>query len=166
MKPSKAEKQLRILMLIYTVMFAIGCAQFYTGPDKLLTRLNTVGAWFGFDPVPLSGERFWLFLAVSLMATITTCCLIAAINIRENRHFVLPVIVSKLVSSSIGMKQFVAVKPHGFMYLVIFLTDFPLFVLAVWFYLRALSGKGGEKEKVDKPSDESRASGLDTKLVS
>jgi hypothetical protein len=147
METTKAEKRFRVLMAVYAAMFYIGGIQFYSGPDKLLTRINTVGGWLGFTPVPISGEKFWLFLAVSMMFTIATCCLIAALDVGKNMNFAIPVMVSKFVSSTCGLWWFIHATPRGFAYLVIFLTDFPLFVLAILFYAGALTARRGQNNQ-------------------
>lgn len=90
-----AEKRLRALLRFWTVLFAAGAVSFGADPDRSTQSLNILpGA-----SLPPSSEKYWNALAVSLMATLTTLCALAATDVRRRRAFVWPVLVSKAVSS-------------------------------------------------------------------
>src|ERR1700716_751205 len=72
------ERALRDLLRAWTVLFGAGALSFALAPDRTLLSLNALpGA-----VVPVGEERFWNALAVSLMATLTTLCGLAAADVR------------------------------------------------------------------------------------
>ena len=137
------EKKFRNLMVVYFFSFLGGGISFYLRPEKTLSDIITLGTWLGFAQFEPVKDKFWVILTVSLMATIAACCFMASLKVRETKHYVIPVLVSKLTSSCLGIREFVVGEPHGFQYLVIALVDFPLFVLAFLYYIRAVRSEGG-----------------------
>jgi len=141
------EKKFRNLMVVYFFLFLAGGLSFYIRPEKITHDLITLGTWLGFAEFEVAEDRFWVILSVAMMATISTCCLMASIKVRETRNYVIPVIISKMTSSGLGMAEFVTQSPHPFHYLVISLVDFPLFIIAVIYYIRAIRSTG----KIGRP---------------
>jgi uncharacterized protein (DUF362 family) len=164
------ERHLAWLLRVYTVLFAIGgflfllfpqvphFFEFKTAPHGIIEILKALG---GAGLKLLSGgqhwgveitipERFWVFSYFAMMMTITACCYIASLEVRRYRKLVIPVLVEKLFASFSGLAHFlfwpkvVLSNPAEFMsffpWLMIFLIDFPLFVLLLIFYLRAHTG--------------------------
>jgi hypothetical protein len=96
------ERRLRALLRFWTALFAAGAVSFGTDPDRSTASLNVLpGA-----SLPASTEKYWNALAVSLMATLTTLCAIAATDVRRRRGFVVPVLVSKAVSSGMYLTRY------------------------------------------------------------
>jgi uncharacterized membrane protein len=129
------ERHLRIFMGICAAAYAVGGLVFLAGNDRVLDSLNRIGAAAGFPAAPL-GDRFWLSLAGSMMLCIATCSYLAWRDVRRHRAMCLPVVVAKAVSTAAGVTFFLA-SGKVFAYLVVALTDFPLFAATLWLYLRA-----------------------------
>ena len=97
-------------------------------------------------------ERFWVFSFFSMMMTITACCFITSLDVRKYRKLVIPVLVEKSFGSSAALLWFLFVcqstesvcwagwRIEYFPWFLVFLSDFPLFVLLLIFYLRAHTG--------------------------
>ncbi len=68
--------------------------------------------------------------------TISTASVLVLLDPAARKDFCIPVIYSKLASWSSALIYFAAVS-RAFAHLVIFLVDFPLFLLTVFFYRRA-----------------------------
>ena len=99
---SEQERRLRSLLRFWTVLFGAGAVSFGVDPDRSTRSLNILpGA-----PLPPSSEKYWNALAVSLMATLTTMCGMAASDVRRRRALVVPVMVSKAVSSGMYLARY------------------------------------------------------------
>lgn len=97
-------------------------------------------------------ERFWVFSFFAMMMTISTCCFIASLDVRKYRKLVIPVLVEKSFGSSAALLYFLFLcqsteticwagwRSQYFPWFLVFLSDFPLFVLLLVFYLRAHTG--------------------------
>jgi hypothetical protein len=85
-------------------------------------------------PGAMAAERFWNLLAFAMMMTIGPASVLVVRDPGTRKDFCIPVIISKLASSAL---IYFAVISRVFAHLVIFLVDFPLFVLTVFFYRRA-----------------------------
>ena len=96
------ERRLRSLLRVWTLLFAAGAVSFGADPDRSTGSLNLLPG----PSLPRSTEKYWNALAVSLMATLTTLTAIAASDVRRRRGFVLPVLVSKAVSSGMYATRF------------------------------------------------------------
>jgi hypothetical protein len=97
-----AERRLRSLLRFWTVLFAAGAVSFGVDPERSTQSLNLLPG----PSLPASTEKYWNALAVSLMATLTSLCALAAGDVRRRRAFVLPVMVSKAVSSGMFLRRF------------------------------------------------------------
>jgi hypothetical protein len=128
-------RHLRIFMAASAAVYALGGIAFLALNDHLLQGLNLFGASLGLPPAAL-GDRFWLTLSGSMMMTIATCSYFAARDVRRHAAMCIPVIVSKAVSSAMGLLFFFT-SGHVLAYGVVTLTDFPLFVATLWLYRRA-----------------------------
>ncbi|MGD9078635.1 MAG: DUF362 domain-containing protein [Desulfobacterales bacterium] len=97
-------------------------------------------------------ERFWVFSFFSMMMTISACSYIASLNVRKYRKLVLPVLVEKSFGSTAALIYFLFLcqatesvywsgwRNEYFPWFLVFLSDFPLFVLLLIFYMRAHTG--------------------------
>jgi hypothetical protein len=95
------EQSLRSLLRFWTLLFAAGAISFGADPDRSTASLNLLPG----PSLPRSTEKYWNALAVSLMATLTTLCALAATDVRKRRSFVWPVMVSKAVSSGMYLTR-------------------------------------------------------------
>jgi len=156
-----SERYLTYLMRAYAALFAIVGFLFLLFPwfmlhiiDKLsenpfvlwILRDNPLFTWIGWElphaKVNAHGtpaEYFWVFLSFSMMMTIATCSYVASKDIRKNRAVIIPLILSKL-SSSLSALAFYSAK-GVFAHFVIFISDFPLFLLTLYLYLKAHTGR-------------------------
>jgi hypothetical protein len=127
------ERRLRDLLRLWTVLFGLGALSFAVDPDR---TIDTLGLLPG-EPVP-TGDRFWNALGVSLMATLTTLCGMAALDVRRHRRFILPVLVSKAVSSGMYAWRY-AGRPARTSYLAGAVCDGSIFAITLQRYLAAAS---------------------------
>ena len=136
---TKSEKQLGYWMAISAFLYFTGGLVFLFLPHPLLEVLDRIGGLFHLAPVlpgSILAERFWNVLAFSMAMTITTASVLVVRDPARNKGFCIPVIYSKIASWLSALVYFLAIS-RAFAHLVIFLVDFPLFVLTVFFYRRA-----------------------------
>ena len=131
---SRPERKLAWLLRFFALLFAIGMVGFLVRPDDTVKDLDRVGAFVGLPTLARSAypmvSDFWLALAIANMATITTCCWLAAGDIRRRRALVYPVIVSKIVSSTTGVLLFVR-WTFAFPFLATALVDLPIAIILI-----------------------------------
>lgn len=136
---TKEEKQLGYWMAISAFLYFSGGLVFLLFPRPLLLVLDSLGKIVHLAPVlpgAMLAERFWNLLAFSMAMTITTASVVVVRNPAANKDFCIPVIFSKVASWLSALVYFLVVS-RAFAHLVIFLVDFPLFALTVFFYRRA-----------------------------
>ncbi len=156
-----SEKCLTDLLRIYSILFLVVGYVFLLFPWFTLEAIDRLGEspivlwllggnplfkWLGWEldhervnALGTPAEYFWVFLGFSMMMTIAACSYVASKDIRKNRSVILPLILSKLASSLCALTFYYS---RGiFAYLVIFITDFPLFLLTLYFYLKADTGR-------------------------
>ena len=136
---TKTEVQLRMWMAISGLLYFLGGLVFLFLPRPLLEVLDFLARQFHLAtvlPGAMPAERFWNLLAFSMAMTISTASVLVVLDPAARKDFCIPVIYSKLASWSSALIYFAAVS-RAFAHLVIFLVDFPLFVLTVFFYRRA-----------------------------
>jgi hypothetical protein len=131
---SAEERRLRDLLRIWTVLFAAGTLSFALQPDRATGSLGLLpGA-----ALEQSSERFWNALAVSLMATLTALCGIAAGDVRRHRSLIVPVLVSKAVSSGMFLLRF-RERPRRTAYLAGALCDGSILAVTLRHYRASAS---------------------------
>ncbi len=128
------ERWMRFSAVLYCLGglgFALMPEMSFALPERAL--LTVLG--LDWEPMPRTTVYHWATLAVSMMATITICSVLAGRNGQRDRDFAIPVMVSKGVSS---VGALLALGLHGSyaVYLLVFLTDFPLMLLTWWFWSR------------------------------
>ncbi len=133
-KWEKGEKILRIVMLLYAIAFIVTDLIFLFASPELYNVMNQLGSLFGLSPSPPFKERFYLNLANSMMVMITYISLAIYFNPKKNFCLLPVLIVSKYTSSIFGVLFFIFTEKY-FSYLVIFITDFPLALIATYLYL-------------------------------
>ena len=130
---------LRNWMIVSVVLYVGGGLNFLLGQNRLLEGMNKVSTRLFRDRLPLipaSTEKFWLVLTSSMMLMLVVCCGLPALNVDKYYLLVIPVLFSKACSTSLYLILFTFQKRY-FAYLVGALTDGPLFVITLIFYLRA-----------------------------
>ncbi len=133
---TKAEIHLRMWMAVSGFLYFSGGLVFLFLPRPLLEVLDFLGRLLHLAtvlPGAMPAERFWNLLAFSMAMTISTASVLVVLDPVARKDFCIPVIFSKLASWSSALVYF-AVVSRAFAHLVIFLVDFPLFVLTVFFY--------------------------------
>ena len=126
-------------MAISAFLYFSGGLVFLLFPRSLLIILDSIGEMIHLAPVlpgAMLAERFWNLLAFSMAMTITTASVMVTRNPAANKEFCVPVMFSKIASWLSALVYFLVVS-RAFAHLTIFLVDFPLFVLTVFFYRRA-----------------------------
>ena len=136
-----AERHLRVWMGISALVYTGAGVVFLLFPHALLRVLDSFAGPLHLAtvlPGALAAERFWNLLAFAMTMTITAASLMVVRDPVGKKDFCIPVLFSKTASWLSALVYF-AVVSRAFAHLVIFLTDFPLFVLTVAFYARARS---------------------------
>jgi len=86
----------------------------------------------------IAPHRLWVSLAFSMMIMISFICLMNFLDPKKYIGWTPILILSKFVSSTTGLIAFWAGERY-FADLIVFITDFPLFVFIVIIYWRAKS---------------------------
>ncbi len=135
---TREERHLKILMVISAVTYVVVGFAFAILPEPILKVLNLCSRILtpGLEQMPLSVERFWLSMTFSMMMTIAALCFIAQHNIRKNKGYIIPVLISK-TASSLSALCFFIFSARYFAYLVVFIVDGSIFWITLFFYLRA-----------------------------
>lgn len=143
-----------------------------------LLQLCSTGAHWARAEVTIP-ERFWVFSFFAMMLTISAGCYIASLDVRRYRKLVIPVLVEKIFAALSGLAYFMFWSEQGivwfrwdyhyFPFLMVFLIDFPLFVLLLILYLRAQTGAVPEtysRSRVDRRNYTPMLVGKDNTIVS
>jgi nitric oxide reductase large subunit len=128
---------LRLLALTFVVVGVL----FIAVPSGVLDVISDVGEWFGFDNrAPHTQEYLWLALGFAYMVVITGICLLAQADVVRYRPLLLVLAAGK-TASSLGSLAFFAIQEEVFIYLLNFLVDGFLALLALWLWV--LAGRVG-----------------------
>jgi uncharacterized protein (DUF362 family) len=135
---TRQEKQLKIVMVLSAITYFVAGFAFAIIPNQILEVFNLISRTFtpGLKETPPSEEKFWLALAFSMMMTITVLCYIAQHNIRKNQGYIIPLLISKSVSSLSSLCFFIFSAKY-LAYLGIFVVDGSIFWITLFFYIRA-----------------------------
>ena len=139
-----AERHLRAWMMISVLLYAGGGIVFLFFPHTLLQVLDSFAGPLHLAtvlPGALAAERFWNILAFAMAVTITTASLMVVRDPVGKKDFCIPVLFSKTASWLSALVYFALIS-RAFAHLVIFLVDFPLFILTAIFYARAINKAG------------------------
>lgn len=135
---TREEKHLKTFMAISAIAyFAVGCA-FVIAPGMIFRAINAFSMIImpNLEEIPISVEKFWLSMTFSMMMTITALCYIAQHNVRKNKGYVIPLLISKS-ASAVSALCFFIFSDRYFAYLVIFIVDGSIFWITLFFYIRA-----------------------------
>ena len=135
---TREERHLKIVMVISAVTYVVVGFAFALMPEPILKVVNLFSRILtpDLEQMPLSVERFWLSMTFSMMMTIAALSFIAQHNIRKNKGYIIPVLISK-TASSLSALCFFIFSARYFAYLVVFIVDGSIFWITLFFYLRA-----------------------------
>ncbi len=135
---TREERHLRTFMVISAITYlAVGFA-FVLMPGQILRVFNLCSRIItpGLEEIPLSTEKFWLSMTFSMMMTIAALCYITQHNIRKNKGYIIPLLISKSASALSALCFFIF-SARYLAYLGIFIVDGSIFWITLFFYLRA-----------------------------
>jgi hypothetical protein len=139
---TRNEKLMKYAGLLYAVMFIGAVLVFICLPGRMFGIINDISKAL-FPSLPLASDlgKFWVSLAVSMMAAITALSILIYKDVKKNYRMAIPLVTAKFTSSIFGLGFFLA----GFACmesgwntlanLLILFTDFPLGVLMLVLYL-------------------------------
>jgi hypothetical protein len=145
MRGPAAERFVVFNLRLLAISFAVVGIFFIAVPSDVLNTMSDLGDDLGgFVRAPHSTEQLWLGLSFSYMVVITGICLIAQTDVVRYRSLLLLLAVGK-VSSSLSALGFYLFDQHVFIYLLNFLVDGSLVLVALWLW--SLIGR------IDRPTD-------------
>ena len=141
MRGAKAEAFVVLGLRLMAVSFAVVGILFIAVPSGVLDTISDVGEWLGNDTrAPHTQEDLWLALAFAYMVVIAGICLVAQMDVVRYRPLLLVLAAGK-TASSLGSLAFFLIDEHVFIYLLNFLVDGTLALLALWLW--SLAGRIG-----------------------
>ncbi len=139
MQGPRAERFVVLNLRLLAVSFAVVGILFIAVPSGVLDVISDIGEWFGNDNrAPHTQEYLWLALAFAYMVVITGICLVAQADVVRYRPLLLVLAAGK-TASSLGSLGFYLFDQDVFIYLLNFLVDGFLALLALWLW--SLSGR-------------------------
>jgi len=141
MQGPTAERFVVLNLRLLAATFAVVGLLFIAVPNGTLDVLTDVGEWFGgFTAAPHGDEQLWLALGFAYMVVITGICLVAQADPVRYRALLLVLAAGK-TASSLGSLGFFLFDQDVFAYLLNFLVDGFLALLALWLW--SLTGRIG-----------------------
>ena len=139
MRGAKAEAFVVLSLRLLAVSFAVVGILFIAVPSGVLDTISNLGdSLGGFSRAPHPQEDLWLALAFAYMVVITGICVVAQADVVRYRPFILVLAVGK-TASSLGSLGFYLFDDDVFIYLLNFLVDGFLALLALWLF--SLAGR-------------------------
>jgi hypothetical protein len=135
---TKQERNFLALLRAWMILFLFAMGIFIIAPDWMLGYLTAIGRGiFGWrePPITLGSERFWLVLAIALLACLSYLCFVAQRDFLRNMEYAKAIIVSKFVST-VGFIICLVTVESRFFYLVGAIIDGFLFI-TTWYYYNA-----------------------------
>ena len=137
MQGPAAERFVVLNLRLLAGTFAMVGLLFIAVPSGVLDVISDVGGWFGsFPRAPHTQEDLWLALAFAYMVVITGICLVVGADVVRYRPLLLVLAAGK-TASSLGALGFFAFDEDVFTYLLNFLVDGFLALLALWLWVLA-----------------------------
>ncbi len=141
MRGAKAEAFAVLSLRLLALSFAVVGILFIAVPSGVLDVISDVGEWLGNNTrAPHTQEDLWLALAFAYMVVITGICIVAQMDVVRYRPLLLVLVAGK-TASSLGSLAFFLIDEHVFIYLLNFLVDGFLALLALWLW--SLAGRIG-----------------------
>lgn len=139
MRGETAEKFVVLSLRLLAVSFAVVGILFIAAPDGVGNVISDLGDSLGtFTRAPDTQEQLWLALAFAYMVLITGICLVAQADVVRYRPLLLLLAAGK-TASSLGSLGFYLFDQDVFIYLLNFLVDGFLALLALWLW--SLAGR-------------------------
>jgi hypothetical protein len=141
MELTRNEKLMKYAGLLYAIMFIGAVLVFICLPGQMFGIMNDISSAL-FPSLPLASDsgKFWVSLALSMMATITVLSMLIYKDVKKNYRMAIPLMTAKFTSSIFGLGFFLAgfaCKETGWntlANLAILFSDFPLGVLMLVLY--------------------------------
>jgi hypothetical protein len=134
MRGKKAESFAVLSLRALALSFAVVGILFIAVPNGVLDVISDLGDDLGgFTRAPHGSEQLWLALGFSYMAVITGICLLAQADVVRYRALLLLLAAGK-TASSLAALGFYLFDEHVFIYLLNFLIDGSLVLVAVWLW--------------------------------
>jgi hypothetical protein len=139
MRGDRAEAFAVLSLRVLALSFAVVGILFVAVPSGVLDTISDVGEWLGNDArAPHTQEDLWLALGFAYMVVITGICLVAQADVVRYRPLLLVLAAGK-TASSLGSLAFFLIDQQVFIYLLNFLVDGFLALLALWLW--SLAGR-------------------------
>lgn len=139
MRGAKAEAFVVLSLRVLALSFAVVGILFIAVPSDVLDVISDVGEWLGNNTrAPHTQEDLWLALGFAYMVVITGLCLVAQADVVRYRPLLLVLAAGK-TASSLGSLAFSLIDGQVFIYLLNFLVDGFLALLALWLW--SLAGR-------------------------
>jgi hypothetical protein len=134
MRGATAERFVVLSLRLLAVSFAVVGILFIAVPSGVLDTISDLGdSLGGFTRAPHGTEQLWLALAFAYMVVITGICIVVQADVVRYRPFLLVLAAGK-TASSLGSLGFYLFDQHVFIYLLNFLVDGFLALLALWLW--------------------------------
>jgi hypothetical protein len=141
MRGGKAEAFAVLTLRVLAISFAVVGILFIAVPSGVLDVISDLGELLGNNTrAPHTQEDLWLALAFAYMVVITGICVVAQADVVRYRPLLLVLVAGK-TASSLGSLAFFLIDEHVFIYLLNFLVDGFLALLALWLW--SLAGRIG-----------------------
>jgi hypothetical protein len=135
MRGQRAESFVVLSLRLLALSFAVVGILFIAVPNGVLNVISDLGDDLGgFSRAPHGTEQLWLALGFSYMVAITGICAIAQADVVRYRALVLLLAVGK-TASSLASLGFYLFDEDVFAYLLNFLVDGSLALLALWLWI-------------------------------
>lgn len=145
MRGPTAERFVVLSLRLLALSFAAVGILFIAVPNGVLDTISDLGDDLGgFTRAPHTTEQLWLALAFAYMVVITGICLVAQADVVRYRPILLVLAAGK-TASSLGSLGFYVFDQQVFIYLLNFLVDGFLALLALWLWSLA--------DRVGRPAD-------------
>jgi hypothetical protein len=134
MRGERAESFAVLSLRLLALSFAVVGILFIAVPDGVLDTISDLGDGIGgFSRAPHGTEQLWLALGFSYMVVISGLCLVAQADVVRYRPLLLLLAAGKTASSltSLGFYLF---DEDVFAYLLNFLVDGSLVLVALWLW--------------------------------
>jgi hypothetical protein len=141
MQGEAAERFVVLGLGLLAISFAVVGILFIAVPEGVGDVITDLGDAIGdFTPAPETEQKLWLALGFSYMVVITGICLVAQADVVRFRPLLLVLAAGK-AASSLASLGFYLFDEDVFIYLLNFLVDGFLAVLALWLW--SLVGRVG-----------------------
>jgi nitric oxide reductase large subunit len=141
MQGPAAERFVVVSLRLLALSFAVVGILFIAVPDGTLDVISDFGEWFGNQTrAPHGDEQLWLSLGFAYMVVITGICLVVQADVVRYRPLLLVLAAGK-AASSLATLAFFVFDEHVFAYLLNFLLDGSLVLIALGLW--TLAGRVG-----------------------